>query len=161
MCTFIHFIKPRLEAMNSRLTHPLMTTFKKYRALKKSIVCVWSPGMWLWLTDCGEHSPCSLSDDALMSVCWCRLRSYHYVDFTSNSHWKHMGIIHFQEQWTRYGGWWIAYISYLFWTLRMSSLYILGPFPLYPLSVHHTYFLQETAVLVNFVSNVTLSPSVY
>ena len=37
--------KTTFGAMNSRLTHPLMTTFKKYRALKKSIVCVWSPGM--------------------------------------------------------------------------------------------------------------------
>ena len=66
-------------------------------------------------------------------------------------------FVDFQVQWTRYDGSSKVNISYLFWTLRMSSLCIFGPFSFCPLSVHCTHFLRRMAVLVDSVSNATMS----
>ena len=64
--------------------------------------------------------------------------------------------MHFHVQWIQCGRPWKLNISYLFWTLRMSSLCIFGPFSFCPLSVHHAHCLQRMAVLINSVSNVAV-----
>ena len=46
--------------------------------------------------DC-DHSLCN---EARMSVWWCWVRSYHDVNFITNSHWKPGEFVHFQVQWT-------------------------------------------------------------
>ena len=90
----------------------------------------------------------SLCDEALMSVWLFWLGSYH-------------DSVHFQWQWTRCSGSWKVYMPYLLWTLRMCSLCISGPFSFYPLSVHHIHCLKWMAVLLNSVSNATMSrPSI-
>ena len=112
-----------------------------------------------------EATNCGLTQSLMITVKRYRAmtKSIVYVAFISwckfiiNSHWKHRGIVHFQVQWTRYDGSSKVNISYLFWTLRMSSLCICGPFSFCPLSVHRTHCLQRMAVLVDSVSNATQS----